>query len=64
MYRQVQLVKKGKMTKKEVDEGFESWKAHVKRGNSWKVIQRTEKYYKNLWIGWWKNESGKIKNVN
>ena len=25
------------------------WKAHVKRGNSTKVLERTDKYLKNLW---------------
>ncbi len=61
LYRQVQLVKAGKLTKKAVDDGFDAWKAHVKRGDSWKLIQAMDRYYKNLWKGWRYNENREIK---
>ena len=47
--RQVALVAKGEMKKSEVEDGYKCWKAHVKRGNSTKVLERTDKYLKNLW---------------
>lgn len=45
----VNLVRKGRMTKKKVDECFEAWKAHAEKGNSKKLIRRMEEFYAALW---------------
>lgn len=45
----VQLAKKGKLTRKKVDQCYESYKAHARRGNTWKMLQRLDEFYKNLW---------------
>lgn len=48
--RMVNLAKKGKLTKARVDEHYRSWRSTVLSfGNTHKVIQRTDKYYKELW---------------
>ena len=43
------LVRKGRMTKKKVDECFKAWKAHAEKGNSKKLIRRMEEFYAALW---------------
>lgn len=45
----VKLVKNGKIPKQKVDECYRSWKAHAKIGNTFKLIQRMDKFYKELW---------------
>ena len=45
----VGLVKKGKKTRERVDEHFESWKVHASYGNSYKMLQSMNEFYKNLW---------------
>lgn len=45
----VQLAKKGKLTRKKVDQCYEAYKAHAERGNTWKMLQRLDEFYKNLW---------------
>ena len=47
--REVALVAKGEMKKCKVQEGYECWKAHLKRGNSAKVLMRMDAYLKSLW---------------
>ena len=47
--KMVKLAKQGKMTKEKVDECFSSWKAHIKYGNSYKLLRRMEAYYNRLW---------------
>ena len=47
--KMVKLAKQGKMTKDKVDECFNSWKAHIKYGNSYKLLRRMEAYYNRLW---------------
>lgn len=47
--RQVALVKRGILTKEQVDSSFDAWKAHVQRGNTYKLLLRMNKYYKKLW---------------
>lgn len=47
--RMVGLVKKGKKTRERVDEHFESWKVHASYGNSYKMLQNMNEFYKNLW---------------
>lgn len=45
----VKLAKAGKITKKKVDQCYEAWKAHAKRGNTWKLLQRMDRFYAELW---------------
>ncbi len=42
-------VKRGDSTKEKADEMYSAWKAHALKGNTFKTMQRMEKYYKNLW---------------
>ena len=43
------FVNKGKMTREKADKCYESWKAHAKKGNSYKLLERMDEYYQNLW---------------
>ena len=45
----VRLAKEGKITKAKADECYKSWKANASKGNSYKLIQRMDKYYSDLW---------------
>ena len=49
LVRMSHLVQKGYMKKSKVDECYQSWKAHASKGNSFKLIQRMDKFYKDLW---------------
>lgn len=41
--------KRGEMAKEKVDECYQSWCVHTSKGNSFKLLQRMDKYYKELW---------------
>ena len=45
----VHLAKKGERTREKVDECYASWKNHAAKGNSYKLLQRMDEYYKKLW---------------
>lgn len=45
----VRLAKKGKLTREKVDQCYESYKAHARRGNTWKMLCRLDEFYENLW---------------
>lgn len=45
----VGLAKEGRITKAKVDECYKSWKANASKGDSYKLIQRMDKYYNDLW---------------
>lgn len=45
----VRLAKRGEITKAKVDECYKSWKANASKGDSYKLIQRMDKYYNDLW---------------
>ena len=45
----VNLAKKGRITKAKADECYKSWKANTSKGNSYKLLQRMDAYYENLW---------------
>ena len=45
----VHLAKKGERTREKVDECYEAWKNHASKGNSKKLLQRMDKYYRDLW---------------
>lgn len=47
--RMVHKSKRGEMDKAKVDMCYSSWKAHASKGNSFKLLQRMDKYYKELW---------------
>ncbi len=47
--RMVALVKKGEKTRAQVDEHFESWKKSASFGDSFKMLQRMDEFYKSLW---------------
>ncbi len=43
------LVDEGRVTKAKSDECYESWKAHARKGNSYNLLKRMDRYYENLW---------------
>lgn len=45
----VGLAKKGLRTREKVDECYNSWKNHAGKGNSYKLLQRMDKFYNDLW---------------
>lgn len=47
--RMVELVRKGKRSKKDVDAHFKAWKASVRYGNSYQLIYRLNRWYDALW---------------
>jgi len=48
LIRMRNLVKQGKLTKEKVDSCYDSWKAHASKGNSFKLLQRMDKFYKEM----------------
>ncbi len=51
LYRLVKLAKRGELTKEKVDFCYESWKAHARIGNTFRLLQRMDQYYASLWKG-------------
>ena len=49
LVRMVHNVNRGEMTKQKVDECYNSWKAHVSKGNHYKLLYRMDKFYEGLW---------------
>ena len=49
--RMVNLVKKGKLTKHDVDKHFKAWKSSVRYGNSHQLIFNLNRWYESLWEG-------------
>lgn len=49
LYRLVNKVKSGCITKEKADECYRAWKAHASHGNSYKLLSRMDTYYDNLW---------------
>ena len=49
LYRLVAKCKKGLIPKASVDESYRSWRDHASKGNNFKMLQRMDKYYANLW---------------
>lgn len=47
--RLVAKSKRGETPRESVDESFRSWKDHASKGNSYKLIQRMDEFYKGLW---------------
>jgi hypothetical protein len=46
IYRQVQLLKNGEITQEKIDDCFEAWANNASKGNSYKLINRTQEYLK------------------
>lgn len=51
MKKMVKKAKRGELPKEKVDESYRSWRNHASKGNSYKLIQRMDQYYKRLWKG-------------
>ena len=49
--RMVALVKKGKLTKRDVDRHFKAYKASARYGSSHNLIYRLNRWYESLWEG-------------
>lgn len=47
--RLVTRSKKGFLPKEKVDESYKAWRNHASKGNSFKLLQRMDTYYKSLW---------------
>lgn len=47
--RLVNKAKKGLITKEKVDFCYAGWRNHAAKGNSYKLLQRMDAYYKELW---------------
>lgn len=45
------LFDEGKMTKAKADECYESWKAHVKKGDSYQLVEMMDEFYEGVWKG-------------
>lgn len=50
LFKMAQRVKAGKMTLEKFNECYKSWKAHAQLGNSYKLLQRMDKYVKLLFM--------------
>lgn len=47
--RLVKKAKRGEITKAKVDDSYYAWRNHASKGNSFKLLQRMDKFYKELW---------------
>ena len=47
--RLVARSKKGLIPRESVDESYKSWRAHAAKGNSYNLLQRMDRFYKELW---------------
>ena len=47
--RLVAKAKRGEISKEKVDESYNAWRNHASKGNSFKLVQRMDKYYAELW---------------
>lgn len=49
LYRLVTLAKRGERTQAKVNDCYSAWRNHADTGNSFKLLRRMDRYYKNLW---------------
>ena len=49
LQRLVSKSKAGMISREKVDESYTAWRNHASKGNSWKLLQRMDSYYRNLW---------------
>lgn len=47
--RLVEKSKRGALPKEKVDESYSAWRNHACKGNSYRLLQRMDTYYKSLW---------------
>lgn len=47
--RMVAKCKRDEIERSKIDQCYASWKAHAAQGNSYKLIQRMDEYYRQLW---------------
>lgn len=47
--RLVAKSKSGSIPRDKVDESYAAWRNHASKGNSFRLLQRMDEYYKNLW---------------
>lgn len=47
--RMAKLAAQEKLTRDKVNECYASWRNHASKGNSFKLLQRMDKFYKSLW---------------
>lgn len=47
--KMVALAKSGALTREKVDQCYDSWKAHIRRGNSFNLQRNMDEFYKKLW---------------
>ena len=45
----VKKAKRGEITKAKVNESYYSWRNHASKGDSFKLLRRMDKFYKDLW---------------
>lgn len=43
-------VMRGEMSREQVDRSWNTWIAHVSKGNSWHLIQNLNSFYQSLWL--------------
>lgn len=55
LFRLVKRCLRGEMPRSSVDNSYQAWKTHIAKGNSYKLIQRMDEYYNNLWLEGEKN---------
>ena len=51
-------LKEGKMSLRDIEDGYRSWKAHAKRGNTYYMLQNMDRYYFNLFKEYYPNKGG------
>ena len=51
LFRLVQKSKRGDLPREKVDESYAAWRNHASKGNSYKLLQRMDAYYQDLWKG-------------
>lgn len=49
--RLVNKCKRGEITKEKVNVCYAGWRVHVEKGDSTHLLDRMDKYYKDLWKG-------------
>lgn len=49
LYRLVKKCLRGEMPRSSVDASYQAWRTHAEKGNSYKLLQRMDAYYRSLW---------------
>lgn len=49
LYRASAKAKKGEMPKWKVNQMYESWRSYANKGDSFKMLNNMDKFYKRLW---------------